>query len=95
MSVTVRLSTVLLGVSLLMVGCSSPPTADVDAARAAVDRAAETAGPYAADSVKAAQDARAALDAEMQVQDEKWFKSVRPRPRAGGRGQRRQRQGRG
>ena len=33
------------------------------------------AGDYAADSLKAAQDAQAALDAEVKAQDGKWFKS--------------------
>ena len=51
-------------------------TADVDAAKAAVDRAAtDRADQYAAASLKAAQDARAALDAELKAQEGKWLKS--------------------
>lgn len=48
----------------------------MDAARAALDRAAtDRAGQYAAGSLKAAQDARATLDAELKAQEGKWFKS--------------------
>ena len=60
----------------LVAGCGAPPTAEVDAAKAAVDRAAtERAGQYAAESLKAAEDARAALDAELKAQEGKWVKS--------------------
>ena len=65
-----------LGLAIAVTGCASPPNADVDAAKAAVDRAAtERADQYAAGSLKAAQDARAALDAELKAQEGKWFKS--------------------
>jgi protein TonB len=57
-------------------GCASPPSADVDAAKAALDKAAtEHADQYAPESLKAAQDAGAALDAELKAQESKWFKS--------------------
>ena len=48
----------------------------MDAAKAALDRAAtDRAGQYAAESLKAAQDAQAALDAELKTQEGKLFKS--------------------
>ena len=60
----------------IVTGCASPPTADVDAAKAAVDNAATAgAGQYAAESLKTAQDARAALDAELKAQEGKFVKS--------------------
>jgi hypothetical protein len=50
------------------------PIADVDAAKAAVDKAVtDGAGQYAS-GLKAAQDA-GALDAELSAQDGRWFKS--------------------
>ena len=66
-----------VGLAITVVACGgSPPTADVDSARAAVDKAAsDGAGRYAADSLKAAEDARAALNAELKAQDDKWIKS--------------------
>jgi TonB family protein len=66
-----------LGLTMTVVGCGGPsPTAEVDSAKAAVDKAASSgAGQYAADSLKAAEDARAALDAELKAQDSKWIKS--------------------
>jgi protein TonB len=66
-----------IGFAITLVGCGGPPpTADVDSAKAAVDKAAsDGAGRYAADSLKTAEDARAALDAELQAQDSKWIKS--------------------
>jgi TonB family protein len=66
-----------LGLAIAVVGCGGPPpTAEVDSAKAAVDKAtSDGAGRYAADSLKAADDARAALDAELKAQDSKWIKS--------------------
>ncbi len=65
-----------LGLALTVAGCGAPPTADLDAAKAAVDKAVSAgAGEYAADSLRAAQDAQATLDAEVKAQDGKWFKS--------------------
>jgi TonB family protein len=64
------------GLAVAAAGCGTPPTSDVDAARASVDKAtANGASQYAPESLKAAQDAQAALDAELKAQDGKWFKS--------------------
>ena len=81
MPVIVRFRAIALGLAITVTGCASPPNADVDAAKAAVDRAAtDRAGQYAAGSLKAAQDAQAALDAELKAQEGKWLKSTtRPR----------------
>ena len=76
MRVIVRFRAMALGLAIMVTGCASPPTADVDEAKAAVDKAtADRAERYAAESHKAAQDARAALDAELKAQDGKWVKS--------------------
>jgi len=67
---------IALAVAITAAGCGAPPAADIDAAKAAVDKAVtDGAGQYAAESIKAAQDAQAALDAELKVQEGKWFKS--------------------
>ena len=72
----VRSLPIALLLAITVTGCGSPPNPDVDAARAAVDRAAaDRAGQYAPGSLKVAQDARAALDAELKAQEGKWFKS--------------------
>ncbi len=66
----------VLGLAVMAIGCGAPPTADIDAAKAAVANAASAgASQYAADSLKAAEDAQAALDAELKAQDGNWFKS--------------------
>jgi TonB family protein len=76
MCAIVRFRAIALGLAIAVTGCASPPNADVDAAKAALDRAAtDRAGQYAAESFKAAQDTRAALDAELKAQEGKWFKS--------------------
>ena len=76
MRAIVRFRAIALGLAITVTGCASPPNADVDAAKAALDRAAtDRAGQYAAESLKAAQDARAALDVELKAQEGKWFKS--------------------
>jgi len=76
MRVIVRFQAIALGLAITVTGCSSPPKADVDAAKAAVDKAdADRAGQYAPESLKAAQDARTALDAELKAQEGKFFKS--------------------
>jgi hypothetical protein len=66
----------VLGLAVTVVGCGSAPTADIDAATTAIT-AAGTAGAadYAAPSLKEAEDAKAALDAELKAQEGKWFKS--------------------
>lgn len=76
MNVIVRIRAIAVVLVLTAAGCASPPSADVDAAKAAVDKAV-TAGAdqYAPDSLKAARDASAALDTELAAQQGKWFKS--------------------
>jgi protein TonB len=67
---------IALAVAMTAAGCGAPPSADIDAAKAAVDKAVtDGAGQYAAESIKAAQDAQAVLDAELKAQEAKWFKS--------------------
>ena len=76
MRVVTRCGAIALGLAITVAGCASPPNADVDAAKAALDKAAaDRADQYAADSLKAAQDAKAALDAELKAQEGKWVKS--------------------
>jgi len=76
MRVIVGLRAIALGLALTVTGCAAPPTAEVDAAKAAVDKAVtDHADQYAAESLKAAQEARAALEAELTVQQGKWVKS--------------------
>ena len=76
MRVIARFRAITLCLAITVTSCASPPTADVDAAKAAVDRAAtDRADQYAAESLTAAQDARAALDAELKAQEGKWLKS--------------------
>ena len=76
MRVIVRFRAIALGLAITVTGCASPPNADVDAAKAALDKASsERAGQYAAESLKAAQDAQAAVDAELKAQEGKWVKS--------------------
>lgn len=71
-----RFGLVVLALAITGIGCGAPPTADIDAAKAAVDKAvADGAGQYGAEAVKAAQDALAALNAELTAQDAKWLKS--------------------
>jgi protein TonB len=70
-----RLSAILL-VVVVASACSSRPTAEIDNARAAQDRAvAAGAGQHAPDSLNAADAAQAALDAELAAQEARWFKS--------------------
>jgi TonB family protein len=76
MRVTFGFRAIVLCLAITVTGCATPPSADVDAAKAAVDKAAtDRADRYAAESLKAAQDARAALDAELKAQEGKWLKS--------------------
>ena len=76
MRARVSVGAIAIALAITAAGCGAPPTAEIDAAWAAVDKAlADSAGQYAAESVKAAQDAQAALDAELKAQDAKWFKS--------------------
>jgi TonB family protein len=63
----------LIGVTAA--GCGTPPNDEIAGARSALERATASAGNDAPDSVRAAQEATAALDAEVAAQDAKWFKS--------------------
>ena len=56
-----RLSVILL-VLTFVTACGTRPTTEIDAAKAALDRASASAAQYAPESLKAAQDANAALD---------------------------------
>lgn len=69
-----RLLAILL-VLAFATACGTRPTAEIDAAKAAFEKASASAAQYAPESSKAAQDAHAALDAELAVQDAKWMKS--------------------
>lgn len=70
-----RLPAIVL-VLTFAIACGSQPTADIDSARGARDKAsAANAGQYAAESMAAAESAQAALDAELAAQDAKWMKS--------------------
>jgi TonB family protein len=75
MSITKSLPILIVGISLATAACATRPTAEVDAANAAVASATAGAGTFAADSVQAAQAAKGALDAELRVQDQKFLKS--------------------
>jgi TonB family protein len=76
MRVIPRFRAIAIGLAITVTGCSAPPSADVDAAKAAIDKAAnDRAGQYAAESLQAAQAAQAALDAELKTQEGKWIKS--------------------
>jgi hypothetical protein len=66
----------VLGLAVMTVACGAPPTADINAAKAAITAATTAgAGDYAAASLKTAEDAQAALDAELKAQEGKWLKS--------------------
>ena len=69
-----RLSVILL-VLTFAAACGTRPTTEIDAAKAALDRASASAAQYAPESLKAAQDANADLDAELAAQDARWIKS--------------------
>ncbi|MCC7126047.1 MAG: energy transducer TonB [Acidobacteria bacterium] len=70
-----RTLTVIAVTLTLSAACGSAPTDEIQQARAARDRASASAGQYAPEALKAAQEAHAALDTEIAVQDAKWFKS--------------------
>ena len=66
----------VLGLAVSVAGCGSPPQAAIDSAKAALDQAVTAgAGEYAGESLKAAQDAQAALEAELKAQQGSWFPS--------------------
>jgi hypothetical protein len=56
----------------LMVGCAKPPQDTISAAKSALDAAKPVASEYAANSLQAAEDAQAALDAELKAQQDKF-----------------------
>jgi len=61
------------GVGVFAAACAKPPQAGIDAAQAALQKATSAGGAeYAADSLKAAQDAEAAVEAELKVQADKF-----------------------
>ena len=64
-----------------LAGCGAPPTAEADAARQSMASASSAgAEKYAANSLKEAQAAQAALDTELKAQEGKFVKLYRPRP---------------
>jgi hypothetical protein len=74
MLATGRLSVVVLALAVAA-ACGTRPTTEIDAAKAALGRASASAAQYAPESLKAARDADAALDAELAAQDARWIKS--------------------
>ena len=62
----------LVFVLILMVGCAKPPQDAINAAMSAMDAAKPLASEYAAGSLQAAEDAKAALDAELKAQQDKF-----------------------
>jgi TonB family protein len=67
---------IILCLAISVTACVQPPTTEVDAAKAAVERAAaHRADQYAAEALRLAQDAQAALNAELNAQEGKWVKS--------------------
>jgi len=74
MVVTFRLTAIVL-VLVVATACGRRPTEAIDAARTARENVPAAAAQLAPESVKAAQDAQTALDAELATQDAKWMKS--------------------
>lgn len=71
-----KFSALILCLGLGIAGCGSPPNTDAQLAQATLDKAAaEGAASFAPESLRAAQEAKAALDAELKVQEGKWVKS--------------------
>jgi hypothetical protein len=63
----------LMLVLVFMVGCAKPPEADIQSAKQSIEAAQQAqAGDYAPDSLKAAEDVQAQLDAELKAQEEKF-----------------------
>ena len=71
-----QIGAIALALAIAATGCGAPPAVDRTAALGRRRQQARQMGrgQYAAESLKAAQDARAALDAELAVQEAKWFK---------------------
>ena len=59
-------------VLVLMVGCAKPPQDALNAAMSALDAAKPLASEYAASSLQSAEDAKAALEAEIKAQEDKF-----------------------
>ena len=59
-------------VLVLMVGCAKPPQDSINAAMSSLDAAKPLASEYAPSSLQAAEDAKAALDAELKAQQDKF-----------------------
>jgi hypothetical protein len=69
---TIRNSLIVV-VAIAAVGCAQPPQAQIDAAKASVDKATSAgATEYAPESYTAARDAQARLDAELTAQNGKF-----------------------
>ena len=65
-----------LMLTVALTACSSPPTAEMEAARASLATATSAgADTYASDSLEAAEAAQSALDAELKTQEGNWIKS--------------------
>lgn len=62
----------LVFVLVLMVGCAKPPQDSITAATSAMDAAKPAASEYAPSSQQAVEDAKAALDAELKAQQDKF-----------------------
>jgi TonB family protein len=76
MPVIVRFGVITLVFAVAITGCAAPPNAEVDAAKASVDKAvSDRAAQYASESLKAAQQAQTALEAELKAQEGKLIKS--------------------
>ena len=66
----------VLVMAALLVGCAKPPTAEMDAAKVAMDGAVSAgAGTYAKDGLKNINDAQAAMQDEVKKQEGKLFKN--------------------
>jgi TonB family protein len=66
----------IASVAAMTWGCSQTPQREIDVANTALERARGTeAAQYAGNSMREAEQAKAALDHEMQAQSEAWFKS--------------------
>ncbi len=60
---------------IMLTACGAPPKEQIDAAKNLVNSVSSEAEVYAPDSLKAAQNKMAALDAEISTQEGKFFKS--------------------
>jgi TonB family protein len=68
-------SGIMLAFAIAAAGCDTRPAAEIDAARASLEKAAADAREDAAESLRAAEEANAALEAELAAQDARWVKS--------------------